>query len=346
MNSLKVKYDKLIWLVKKNPWAFFPNAKVLNYLSYKCGKYKVSYDFKKFSPVFVSYLITNRCNLSCPFCIVGSSINVKGNRKEATLEKTKEIFNTPVLKKTLNIMLSGGEPTLVKDLEKIIRYLKSQKRFVSINTNGARLAGGLEGFLDAGLDAANVSLYPENYELLRKILPSVSSKINTKIVKVINSAMLENTAPIEQAIELGINAGCSGVYLQNTFPTPNAPSDQSGNVIYDIHQKQYNAVINCLKKRYGSYPIYWPEVAPLKKTSKNLCRMPWYFLSVDSDGNTGMCCLDPDCNQKSVLEYPPEDIMNEEKWLKVRKRIIGQNAEKDCLCQGCFLLNDRYGSNV
>lgn len=128
MSKLGVKYDKLKWLIKKNPWIIIPNSKTLNYINYKLGKYNILYDYRKFTPIFVSYIVTNRCNLSCSFCVVGKSINIKGSKKEATLEKTKAIFNTPILKKALNIMLSGGEPTLVKELDLIIKYLKSQKR--------------------------------------------------------------------------------------------------------------------------------------------------------------------------------------------------------------------------
>lgn len=158
--------------------------------------------------------------------------------------------------------------------------------------------------------------------------------------------MLYESGAIEQAIELGISTGCSGVYFQNTFPTPNAPTDQLGNVIYDIHEKEYRDMISIMTKKYPKYPIYWPQVAPFEKPAKNRCKMPWYFLGVDADGRTGVCCLDPDCTQKSVLEYPPEEIMNEQKWLIIREKLIAGNADKNCLCKGCFLLNDEYGSDM
>jgi sulfatase maturation enzyme AslB (radical SAM superfamily) len=107
-------------------------------------------------PVCLYLETTNRCNLLCTTC----------PRTYADLEPqadmTWELF-TRIVDQVPNIarvVLHGvGEPMLVKDLPRMIRYLKDRGAYVLFNTNGTVLTArkGRE-LCDAGLDELRVSL--------------------------------------------------------------------------------------------------------------------------------------------------------------------------------------------
>ncbi len=59
-----------------------------------------------------------------------------------------------------NLTISGGEPTLYKQLPELIAYGKKQGYFIRLNSNGGLTDFGFaEALVDAGLDVADISLY-------------------------------------------------------------------------------------------------------------------------------------------------------------------------------------------
>src|SRR5205809_5421855 len=111
-------------------------------------------------PVCLYLETTNRCNLLCTTC----------PRTYADLEPQAdmswELF-TRIVDQVPNIarvVLHGvGEPMLVKDLPRMIRYLKDLGAYVLFNTNGTVLTPkkGRE-LCDTGLDELRVSLDAAN----------------------------------------------------------------------------------------------------------------------------------------------------------------------------------------
>src|SRR5204862_4942731 len=103
---------------------------------------------------------TNRCNLLCTTC----------PRTYAELEPPAdmswELF-TSIVEQVPNLaraVLHGvGEPMLVKDLPRMVRYLKDRGTYVLFNTNGTalNLRNG-RALIEAGLDELRVSLDAAN----------------------------------------------------------------------------------------------------------------------------------------------------------------------------------------
>ena len=96
--------------------------------------------FKRKIPLKVTYHITYRCNLSCPFC----------NRR--TMDAPAEM-NTIQVKEMMREfrgmgacfwVFNGGEPLLREDLPELIDYAKDLGLHCSIVTNGVLLAEKLE----------------------------------------------------------------------------------------------------------------------------------------------------------------------------------------------------------
>ena len=89
------------------------------------------------SPISVNLDLTSSCNFSCPFCVDSKLIN---SGKSLTLEEVRKTINTLHSHGLLSVILiGGGEPTLHKDFEEIVRYIKSKGHQIGIVTNGSRL---------------------------------------------------------------------------------------------------------------------------------------------------------------------------------------------------------------
>ena len=115
-------------------------------------------------PVCLYLEVTNRCNLLCTTC----------PRTYAELEPpadmswqlfTRIVDQVPDLARA--VLHGVGEPMLVKDLPRMVRYLKDRGAYVLFNTNGTVLNDkNGRALIAAGLDELRVSLdasTPESY---------------------------------------------------------------------------------------------------------------------------------------------------------------------------------------
>lgn len=103
--------------------------------------------------------ITDKCNLKCYFCHKeGQDTSVPATLLDANdFVWASEMAIKVGFKK---FKLTGGEPTLRKDLSLIIKGIKEKgAEDVSMITNGLRLDKCSQALFDAGLDRLNVSIY-------------------------------------------------------------------------------------------------------------------------------------------------------------------------------------------
>ena len=98
----------------------------------------------------VIWEVTDRCNLSCPFCFASPS-----GKKDKTFDELLYELKSMSEKGIRFLHLSGGEPTVRPDLEKLIKAaVELGFEYIQLNTNGIRLAAEPEyvkRLADAGL---------------------------------------------------------------------------------------------------------------------------------------------------------------------------------------------------
>ena len=97
--------------------------------------------------------VTQRCNLRCPVCFAGAG----AEGSDPSLDEIDTwVECLRAHGSTVNIQLSGGEPTVRDDLPQIIRRIRARGfSFVQVNSNGLRLAkepGYAAQLAEAGLD--------------------------------------------------------------------------------------------------------------------------------------------------------------------------------------------------
>lgn len=107
-----------------------------------CGLCKMH----KSHTALANIVVTNRCDLSCWYCFYYAKKS--GYVYEPTLEQIREMVRTLRNEKPVAcnaVQLTGGEPTLRKDLLDIIKIIKEEGiDHVQLNTNGINLSKDLE----------------------------------------------------------------------------------------------------------------------------------------------------------------------------------------------------------
>ena len=87
----------------------------------------------KNSPFYIQFYISNACNFKCKMCnIVEANMDTKpfdSDKIEKMAENLKKIGAGVIL-------LTGGEPFLRKDIDHIVKALKSRGMDVRLQTNG------------------------------------------------------------------------------------------------------------------------------------------------------------------------------------------------------------------
>ncbi|XP_057654559.1 molybdenum cofactor biosynthesis protein 1 isoform X3 [Diorhabda carinulata] len=117
--------------------------------------------------------LTEKCNLRCKYCMPAEGVKLTENSKLLTTDEVLKITELFVKEGVTKIRLTGGEPTIRRDLVDIIYNLKKIDglQIVAMTTNGLVLTKQLVSLQKAGLDILNVSLdtlKPERYEVMAR----------------------------------------------------------------------------------------------------------------------------------------------------------------------------------
>jgi cyclic pyranopterin phosphate synthase len=107
--------------------------------------------------------VTDRCNFRCVYCmpkeVFGQSYRFLDRRELLTFEEIERIARAFVRHGVRKIRLTGGEPLLRRDLERLIAMLAAIEDLdLTLTTNGALLAHKASALRDAGLSRITVSL--------------------------------------------------------------------------------------------------------------------------------------------------------------------------------------------
>ena len=106
-------------------------------------------------PILVHFEVTMRCNAGCGFCDYWKTDSAEKARELKSFADAARHFN-PMM-----ITFTGGEPTLRRDLEELVRTVSDavRTRYITLLTHGGMLTPErARGLWDAGVDQFNISL--------------------------------------------------------------------------------------------------------------------------------------------------------------------------------------------
>lgn len=107
--------------------------------------------------------VTDRCNFRCVYCmpkeVFGRDYEFLPREELLTFEEITRLANVLVELGVRKIRLTGGEPLLRRDLERLVEMLAVLPEVeLTLTTNGSLLAAKAQALRDAGLQRVTVSL--------------------------------------------------------------------------------------------------------------------------------------------------------------------------------------------
>jgi len=102
--------------------------------------------------------LIDKCNLRCQYCMPDEDMKFFSQNKLMTAEEIFEIASTFVDLGVNKIRLTGGEPLLRKDADKIIKQLSQLPVNLCITTNGVLADEFINIFKQADIKSVNISL--------------------------------------------------------------------------------------------------------------------------------------------------------------------------------------------
>jgi radical SAM protein with 4Fe4S-binding SPASM domain len=266
-----------------------------------------------------------------------------------------------LFKKSLALVLSGGEPTLNRDLFPIINYAKDYFPMIHLTTNGTMLGVYMDKIPDSGLTHINISLDApdiEEYKKMRigeggelvfeKVTENIKKLVELKKSKkmplqiVISSVSGKlNYKKMGEMIEFGRSLGADSVNLQNICGFNCEALSNQTIMAEDAEIMRY---IKELRKKYSDYNIAWPRVCSTDKSIRG-CRQPFDSITLDADGNVGPCSVmvpKPDSKFGNILR--DREVWNNEEYIKLRESLLDNSGPLGSrFCRDCtFLHGDTY----
>jgi MoaA/NifB/PqqE/SkfB family radical SAM enzyme len=272
-------------------------------------------------PVCVYLETTNRCNLLCTTC----------PRTYAELEPpadmswalfTSIVDQIPHLERA--VMHGVGEPMLVKNLPKMVRYLKDRGTYVLFNTNGTVLNDrNGRALIDAGLDELRVSLDAANAEsflairgadFFNRILRNVRRFRELQVregherprVSAWLTGLKETIADLPAFVRVAADIGVKEVYLQRLVyfengAIGNARPDQALFERMTGEESVYIDEAAALARSLGmTFSASGAASEPGMSLARSgdgspwsLCRRPWSVMYFTANGRALPCCIAP-----------------------------------------------------
>jgi MoaA/NifB/PqqE/SkfB family radical SAM enzyme len=270
-------------------------------------------------PICVYLEVTNRCNLLCETC------PRTFEALEPPADMSWPLFTSIVdqLPGLARAVLHGvGEPMLVKNLPRMIRYLKERGVYVLFNTNGTLLAPRRRReLIETGLDELRVSLdAAEAHSFLQvrgknffdRIVRNVGEftalqrdlGASTPRVSLWLTGLKETVAQLPDFVHLAARVGVGEVYLQRlVFDDLGRGLAREESSLFEKTRQEEDAAIaaaQALGRELGVTIDASGATEPgisLKRGNGDApwsaCRRPWSLMYFTAHGRALPCCIAP-----------------------------------------------------
>jgi MoaA/NifB/PqqE/SkfB family radical SAM enzyme len=313
-------------------------------------------------PTQVYFEVTNRCNLACTTC-VRTFTEVE---PPADLSYEGLVGIAEQLPRIERAVLHGiGEPLLVKDLPKMVAYLKSRGAHVLFNTNATALTRRWgERLIEAGLDECRISLDAASHETFlairgthdfERVLANAAGMARLlrergaarPRLSIWATAMRENVAELPALVRICSELDIPMLYLQRLvhFDTGLATREQS--LRHDIAEAERAALAECervaaelgVELRGSGASSGTAAVSERSHADRpwSACYRPWKVAYVTANGNAMPCCFAPFVTQDfpglvlgNVLDEGFAAVWNGARYQEFRRRHQSDDPPPPC----------------
>jgi MoaA/NifB/PqqE/SkfB family radical SAM enzyme len=272
-------------------------------------------------PVCIYLETTNRCNLLCTTC------PRTYEELEPPADMSWKLFKSIVdqVPNLVRAVLHGvGEPMLVKNLPRMVRYLKARGAYVLFNTNGTALnERNGRALIAAELDELRVSLDASNAASFKKIRgKNYFDRIlrNVRAFRELQergghdkprvsawlTGMKETVAELPDFVRVAASIGVKEVYLQRLvyFERDTIGMAKPDQALFERLTREEAGKLKQAEELARSLGITFsasgaasePGIS-LKKADEvspwSLCRRPWSLMYFTANGRALPCCIAP-----------------------------------------------------
>jgi MoaA/NifB/PqqE/SkfB family radical SAM enzyme len=319
-------------------------------------------------PVCLYLEVTNRCNLLCETCPrTFEDLEPPADMDWALF--TRIVDQVPDVAR---VVLHGvGEPMLVKNWPRMVRYLKDRGTYVLFNTNGTLLnPKKFSDLVESGLDELRVSLDAadrDSYARVRgkdffnRIVRDVGrftawqreSNSVRPIVSLWLTGLRETIAQLPEFVRLADRMGVREVHLQRlVFDAAGYGLARPGSSLFESTQREEQAAIDAaatLANELGVMLDASGATEPglsLKREAGDrpwsACRRPWSLMYFTAHGRALPCCIAPFSTRGyenytlgQATQHDLREIWNSAAYRDFRARLLSDTPPEPC--QGCGL---------
>jgi MoaA/NifB/PqqE/SkfB family radical SAM enzyme len=314
-------------------------------------------------PVCLYLETTNRCNLLCTTC------PRTFDELESPADMSWELFTSIVdqFPHIARVVLHGvGEPMMVKNLPRMVRYLKERGTYVLFNTNGTLLTErkGRE-LVDAGLDELRVSLDAaepiafrevRGRDLFARIVRNVRAftalqqelGLTSPRVSLWLTGLKETIEQLPALVTLASEIGVGEVYLQRVvFAAEGQGLARPESSLFEHLERNEGEAIRraeILARELGitlnASGATEPGTSLERKTDQqpwSLCRRPWSLMYFTAHGRALPCCIAPfavrgydSYTLGDATQETLREIWNGERYRKFREALLSDRPAETC----------------
>ena len=318
-------------------------------------------------PVCLYLETTNRCNLACTTC----PRTFEALEPPADMSWTLFTSIVDQCPRIARVVLHGvGEPMMVRDLPRMIRYLKDRSSYVLFNTNGTLLTPkrGME-LIDAGLDELRVSLdaaEPKAFALVRgrhmfdQILRNLRRftalqrelQAATPRVSLWLTGLKETIGQLPAFVRLAHELGIGEVYLQRLvyFEEGQGLARSQSSLFEQAAGPEAAAIREAellaaeLGLSFNASGATEPGASLKRKGADqpwSLCRRPWTLMYFTAHGRAIPCCIAPfsmrgydSFTLGDATQQSLREIWNGERYQAFRLALLSPAPPKACASCG------------
>ena len=342
-------------LLVKNYKLFSNLPSIINLIKYLSlpRRGRVSYQ-----PIQISCYITDRCTLNCSFCPHHSLYRnrnypfLHNPLQDMSIETFKKIIDT--FPETIRITLAGvGEPFLNRNIFKMIDYAISNRKLITVISNGTLLKDNLDELLKRKIFSLCISLNVESQMEFDKLTGNEEYDFNG-IVSGLQEFIKKNKREIK--LNLTYVVSKNNIFnIENILnfvrkKLPDVSMVMFHNVIYFGIEQEYPLeetlrdddmeVVNYLeqlKRRIKNYSFQ--IVLPQLKRVKSGISCDDFFtqLLIDAEGNVSSCgrSITPQREFGNIFKEG-RNVWNNDYFQKMRLMSLRKEFNQHPVCKNCM----------
>jgi MoaA/NifB/PqqE/SkfB family radical SAM enzyme len=314
-------------------------------------------------PVCLYLETTNRCNLPCTTC------PRTFEELEPAANMSWDLFRSIVdqYPNIARVVLHGvGEPLMVPNLPRMIRYLMARGTYVLFNTNGTLLnerrgrdlvASGLDE-LRVSLDAAEAQAFKavrgkdafarivENVREFRALQRSLAAEMPR--VSLWLTGLKETLGQLPAFVDLAHAIGVGEVHLQRLVYFPEGQGlARAEQALFEHLDEGEEALIREAERRAAEHGILFDASGAtepgtsLRRADEqrpwSLCTRPWTLMYFTAHGRALPCCIAPFSMRGydaftlgDATQHSLREIWNGESYRKFRRELLGNTPPISC----------------